>query len=187
MLFAQVTDAAVVVAPPVVVVDPTLAWIGLLSAFVTIGIPAITTAVLTVVAMINANRKAKEDARAAEAKAQADRVAAEKAEADRRATASKVEDVKRALVATNTQSAQERQDILDHVMEVKKTGDTTHALVNAAMTAQLKNVAVLSRWKADQTRDPEDVKAADLAEKAHAEHESKQEALNAKGGATKSK
>jgi 4-amino-4-deoxy-L-arabinose transferase-like glycosyltransferase len=58
--------------------------------------------------------------------------------------------------------------------EIAKVGKTVHSLVNSAMGVQLKVNAELARWKADQTKLPEDREAADKAENLYREHEAKQ-------------
>lgn len=49
--------------------------------------------------------------------------------------------------------------------QVKETTERVLILTDGRMTAALKNIARLSRSLANQTRDPEDVSAAELAEK----------------------
>jgi hypothetical protein len=58
--------------------------------------------------------------------------------------------------------------------ENKKVGEAVHVLVNSAMSAQLKIAAVALRRIAELTKDPEDAKAAALAEAAFSDHEAKQ-------------
>jgi Xaa-Pro aminopeptidase len=64
----------------------------------------------------------------------------------------------------------------DTLRQIKTTGEITHQLVNGSLTAQMKLTAVALRRVADVTKDPDDVTAADLAEKAMAEHIAKQPA-----------
>lgn len=49
-----------------------------------------------------------------------------------------------------------------------------HTLVNSATGVQLKLNSELSRWKADQTNDPDHDKAAEKAERLYLEHEESQ-------------
>ena len=58
--------------------------------------------------------------------------------------------------------------------QIKATGETTHKLVNGALTAQMKVAAVALRRVADVTGDDGDSKAAQVAEDALAEHIAKQ-------------
>jgi|SRR5688572_10175863 len=53
-----------------------------------------------------------------------------------------------------------------------------HGLVNSAMSVQLKITAVLARRLAGLTKDPADVKAAEDAEAASVEHDTKQAQLD---------
>lgn len=53
-----------------------------------------------------------------------------------------------------------------------------HTLVNSATGVQLKLNSELSRWKADQTNNPDHAKAADKAEKLYLEHEESQAKLD---------
>ncbi len=52
--------------------------------------------------------------------------------------------------------------------------DATHALVNSNAGIQLQLTAVVSRRLANLTKDPEDIKAAELAEKLFREHNTRQ-------------
>jgi len=58
--------------------------------------------------------------------------------------------------------------------EISNTGKAVHTLVNSSMSAQLKISAVALRRIAVISKDQEDVKAADLAERLFHEHEVKQ-------------
>src|SRR5678815_441380 len=60
---------------------------------------------------------------------------------------------------------------LDDMAEVSQK---THALVNNAMSVQLKLNAVLARRVADSTKDPTDIKVAEMAEAVYTEHVAKQ-------------
>lgn len=57
----------------------------------------------------------------------------------------------------------------------------THKLVNSGNLTQLKVIAVLTREKADKTLLPADIRAADEAEKAVAEHVEKQKRADDEG------
>src|SRR5678815_5751630 len=60
---------------------------------------------------------------------------------------------------------------LDDMAEVNQK---THALVNNAMSVQLKLNAVLARRVADSTKDQTDIKVAEMAEAVYTEHMAKQ-------------
>lgn len=66
------------------------------------------------------------------------------------------------------------------VQTISKSTDAVHVLVNSNMGAQLKLGAELSRWKAVQTGEPADLKAADAAENLLKEHEAKQAIVDSK-------
>lgn len=57
----------------------------------------------------------------------------------------------------------------NEVVETKL--DSIHTLVNSQLGVQLKLNANNSRWRADMSKKPEDIKAADEAEKLLKEHE----------------
>lgn len=83
------------------------------------------------------------------------------------AAAQKVEEVKHTL---------EDKDILTNAKleGLAKVADATHTLVNSAMCTQLKISAVALRRVADLTKHPDDVAAAELAEKGLVEQVDKQ-------------
>lgn len=81
--------------------------------------------------------------------------------------ASKVEEVKRTLAST----AQETGKVLSGIVDVTKA---THVLVNSSFSAQLKISALALRRIADLTEHVEDIRAAEVAERLHREHEQKQ-------------
>lgn len=62
---------------------------------------------------------------------------------------------------------------------IAATGEKTHTLVNSGWGVQLKLGADLSRWKADREPTPENVKAAELAEKTLLDHDAKQAVVDA--------
>lgn len=66
--------------------------------------------------------------------------------------------------------------------EVQQLGEETHELVNSGSLVQLKLNAELSHWKAKQTGDPEDIRAAETADKLVAEHIEKQKRADATKG-----
>lgn len=88
---------------------------------------------------------------------------------DRAATA--VAEVKETLTQTNADESKQLKDIA-------KTGEATHILVNSAMGAQLKLSAQTSRFKANTTKDPTDIAAAELAERLLQEHQEKQHRMD---------
>lgn len=57
---------------------------------------------------------------------------------------------------------------------IAATGQMTHDLVNNNMKIELTRVAELARWKADHEPSPENIRAAELAEKRLKEHDEKQ-------------
>jgi hypothetical protein len=83
-------------------------------------------------------------------------------------TAHKVEST--LLKTTKTQAGK-----LDKIV---KTSNDTHILVNSNMGISLKTSAVALRRVADLTGDPDDVSAAEVAEKALQEHEAKQDKVD---------
>ena len=81
--------------------------------------------------------------------------------------AKKVETVEYKLHETNKITDNKLNDIAH-------TGEVTHSLVNNAMGVQLKVASVALRRVANLTKLPEDIKAAEVAERAYQEHESRQ-------------
>jgi len=69
-----------------------------------------------------------------------------------------------------------------HAAREEKRLVSIHILVNSSMSAQLKTNAVLARRLAVLLKTPEDVAAADLAEKLSREHEIKQAAIDVSKG-----
>jgi hypothetical protein len=88
-----------------------------------------------------------------------------------RAAAVEVRQVKRTLDQTTAVQSRQLGDLAD-------VAAATHVLVNNNMAVQLKLNAELSRWKAEQTRDPADARAAEAAERLYREHEVKQAAVD---------
>jgi hypothetical protein len=72
--------------------------------------------------------------------------------------------------------AKENSAKLDKVVV---TGAVTHSLVNSAMGAQKKLVAIALRRVADLSQHSDDIKAAELAEQAYIEHEENAKKVNA--------
>jgi hypothetical protein len=124
---------------------------------------ALIAAVLAVVMFVLQERSKRAAARDAAAAAARDAAAAGKAEA-----------VRKDLVAAD-QKSDTKLDALATV------AGATHTLVNNNMGVQLKAVAELRRWKANQTGDPEHVLEALAAEKLWAEHQKKQAVVDAGG------
>jgi len=81
--------------------------------------------------------------------------------------AEKVKEVKNDLKLSS-----DKQD--EKMIVLSKVADATHILVNNNMGIQLKLNAELSRWKANETKNEADIKAADRAEQSLKEHEMKQ-------------
>lgn len=100
----------------------------------------------------------------------------------------KVEEVKRVLFVATASTAEkiaaaaaqtigvgDKVDGLTGVvLEVKETGDVTHALVNSSFVINLRVASVALRRVADLTKDQADQRAAEVAEKAYREHEERQ-------------
>jgi DNA-binding ferritin-like protein len=88
----------------------------------------------------------------------------------------------------HARAEQEAADKVEHVKTALKESDvavtaklnTIHGLVNSAMKVQLKLVAELSRWKANETKNAGDMAAADLAEKMLREHDDAQVVLDSR-------
>lgn len=83
----------------------------------------------------------------------------------------KVEEVRLQAKEAAVKVEEVRLQARDDAAIAGKKLDTIHTLVNSQMSIQLKAVAVLSRWKADQTDASEDIAAALQAESAWSEHE----------------
>jgi hypothetical protein len=81
--------------------------------------------------------------------------------------AAAVEEVKTTLETT-------KRDTDVKLEGIARTGDITHTLVNSGLGVQLKLSAETSRFKANTTKNPVDIAAADLAEKTLADHQQKQ-------------
>lgn len=87
--------------------------------------------------------------------------------------AGKAHAVKEALQATTTMT----QDKLDGLAQVAAD---THTLVNSSFAAQLKLTALAMRRIAELTHAPEDVEAAEVAERLFRGHQSKQAVVDRK-------
>ena len=87
--------------------------------------------------------------------------------------AAEVKEVKVALQETTANTDAK----LDNIAKV---GEAVHTLVNSSMSAQLKISAVALRRIAEMTRHPDDLAAAQLAEKIDREHTVKQATVDAK-------
>lgn len=89
---------------------------------------------------------------------------------------------KEAAEAVSVTLQKNTEDMARKVDEIAKTGEATHILVNSAMGAQKKLLAVTARALADKTGDATDISAADEAERDHAAHTGKQDKVdNLKG------
>lgn len=60
------------------------------------------------------------------------------------------------------------------IAKLAKVGNAIHTLVNSNMQAQLKISWIALKRLADETRNPTDIQAAEMAEKLYLEHEAKQ-------------
>jgi hypothetical protein len=79
------------------------------------------------------------------------------------------------------------QDVVNEKLDkAQETADKTHTLVNSNMGAQLKMHASLCRRMAEKTHEPDDIAAANQAERLLAEHEGKQAAVDRRGEAERS-
>ncbi len=148
-------------------------WADILTSTIgTIGLVAIAvTAVANMVLQIMAQRAATR----AEGKVEAVKVALEKSN---KATTTKLDaqavavvNVKTALVASNIDTAAKLDETLT-------TLGIVHGLVNSSMSAQLRISAVALRRVADLTNHPDDVAAAELAERLYQEQEAKQRGVD---------
>ena len=85
--------------------------------------------------------------------------------------AAKVAEVKTTLDENTARTDEKLQSI-------SKTTEAVHVLVNSSMSAQLKISMIALHRVAELTHHPEDIAAADLAEKLFREHEEKQKTLD---------
>lgn len=99
---------------------------------------------------------------------------------ERREAAIKVEEVKQALQVSDAKTEGTLEEIKATTQENQATGEATHTLVNANYGAQLKISALALRRIAAITKDPDDVAAAELAEKLLKEHNEKQKTVDDK-------
>lgn len=127
---------------------------------------------------VNAYLKIQADRRQEKAR----KLVAEKvdAAADKAAeAASKVAEVKVALAQSDTATIHHLQGLEAGNEKLQQTSDKIHTLVNSNMGVQLKLNAAVTKRLADITKDDDDRKAADLAAVMLAEHEKKQETVDA--------
>lgn len=92
----------------------------------------------------------------------------------------KVEKVKENLELTNAATDAKLTDIVE-------TGDKVHILVNNNMAIQLKVSALALRRVAELTKDPMDIDAAEVAEKAYRDHQVRQGVVDRGEDSEKSK
>ncbi len=90
----------------------------------------------------------------------------------------KTEKVKQTLAKTNAVNEIKMDSLTHKVDSTQKTGEAVHLLVNSAMAAALKTAAVALRRIADDKKDDADIKAAESAEMALAEHIKKQKKVD---------
>lgn len=83
----------------------------------------------------------------------------------------KVEDVRTTLEKTTTVTDEK----LDDIAEV---GTETHRIVNSGSVAMLRLYAIAMKRIADNSQDPLDIEAAELAEKEYREREARQKQLD---------
>lgn len=103
----------------------------------------------------------------------------------------KAEEVKQTLLDSNLETkkslASQGHAIATQgtlLTEVKVTGERTEKYCNSAMGRALRLTATTARAKADITKDPVDLVAADLAEKELGDHEGKQADIDKHDGLT---
>ena len=98
--------------------------------------------------------------------------------------AKKAEEVKTALEEGAIERQHNAEEVKKALQATNKTQDqklsSIHTLVNSNMGAQLKISAIALRRVADLTKHPNDVAAADVAEKLLDEHEAKQATVDKK-------
>jgi hypothetical protein len=97
------------------------------------------------------------------------------AAADKAAVVDRIQ-VKEAL---ETNQAEVKSALTEHTTSQDKKLDAIHALVNSAMGAQLKMTADALRAVADANTTPENIQAAEEAEKLYDEHQAKQAVVDA--------
>ena len=93
--------------------------------------------------------------------------------------ASKVEQVRETLVDTREATNVNHAENARSLEALKKVAKETHILVNNKMAIQLRMTAGALRRIADMTKDPEDEKAALIADAAYREHLGKQLVVDA--------
>ncbi len=91
----------------------------------------------------------------------------------------KAEEVKTALEDANIKSDKQMAKQTAIINETKETTEKVHILVNSSMSAQLKISMMALRRIAAMTKHPEDIVAAETAEKLFREHEVKQGKVDA--------
>jgi hypothetical protein len=101
------------------------------------------------------------------------KVAVEKAEVASTSAAIEVLEVKQVLKENTTA-------VDGKLSDIAKTGEAIHILVNSNMAAQMKISAVALRRNAQLTNHPDDIAAADLAEKLLQAHEHRQGLVDGK-------
>lgn len=89
-----------------------------------------------------------------------------------RRAAVKVEEVKEVLASAESATAAKLTEIVD-------MGVSNHTLLNSSMATALRVGMIALRRVAELTRHPDDVAAAELAEKSYHEHEAKQARVDA--------
>jgi hypothetical protein len=90
----------------------------------------------------------------------------------------------KSAVATTAKDAAAKVDEVKTTLETTTTNtdgklNTIHTLVNGAMTDQMRLLAVALKRAADMSGDPEDIKAAELAEESYRRHRARQAAVPA--------
>jgi dihydrodipicolinate reductase len=94
---------------------------------------------------------------------------------------------KKAVVAVADAAENVRRDLLTSTAvttakleEIKETGNKVHILVNNSMSIALRELAQLSRWKANSTGLEEDARIAEEAESKSRDHDAKQHVVDIK-------
>lgn len=93
-------------------------------------------------------------------------------------TSNKVEEVKQVLAETTAIADEKLTELTKITLATQKQGEAIHTLVNSNMGIQLKISAVALRRIADMTQHTDDIKAAQVADDALAEHNKKQEIVD---------
>ena len=112
------------------------------------------------------------------AKRATDKAAAKVAE-----VATKTEDVRKTLVESDSATTVKLNDTAVKLDKLAINSDKIHTLVNSNMGVQLRISASALRRVAEYSKDPQDIRIAEEAERLATDHESKQHKVDAKADA----